>query len=357
MILLLFYLAFAMFYSITLAMNAGAWKYFSWRIIYMDYPLKAIFTIPIWYLIFDLMKRQSLYLRIGITILLMPIWVKGWQATYYFIVDNFTDSFRLQGTGEWWDVYIPGLFYFIQFGMFFAVEYYQNFIKTLREKAESEKLVLAGELSALKAQLNPHFLYNAFNTISASVPPREESTRELIAHLSDMFRYQLMAGRKDRITLSEEVEFIRDYLTLEKARFADRLRVNIQIPAVLSSTAVPPLILQPLVENAIKHGIAPLIDGGEVSILAKQTDDGNLLLTVADTGGGFKEHENTKGTGLGLQNIRRRLELLFNSELKIKTNADQGTEVSFQIPLTYVTQDRTDRRRSARPQTPQRVPS
>lgn len=356
--LAVFYLIFALFYMFSLSLSAGGLEWLSWGIVYLDYPLKAIMTVPIWWLVFRKMADRSIFLRIGITLLLLPLWVKGWQTIYYYYLDNFTGTFHLEGAGEWWDIYIPALFYCIQFGVFFTVENYQNFKRTVRAKAESEKLVLAGELSALKAQLNPHFLYNAFNTISASVPPGEEKTRELIGHLSDMFRFQLKASKLNSISLREEIKFIEDYLTMEKARFGERLRVELSIPADLAGAAVPPLILQPLVENAVKHGIAPLVEGGRVTITAIAIDKENLQLTVADNGAGF---ENTgtslqQGNGVGLANIRRRLELIFGTELIIQRPPEGGTRIHFTIPLTYVIQDRTDRRRSPRPQTLEGVP-
>lgn len=357
-VLALFYLFFGLFYAISLALSIGSMEYISWRIVYLDYPMKALLTLPIWWLIFRRLSNHPLFLRIGLTVVLLPIWVKSWQSIYYYYIDNFTTSFRLVGPGEWWDVYIPALFYCIQFGVLFAVEYYQNFHATLLAKAESEKLVLAGELSALKAQLNPHFLYNSFNTISASVPPREEKTRELIAHLSDMFRYQLKASQLDQIPLAEEISFIEDYLTLEKARFGDRLRVSIAVPESLKHAAVPPLILQPLVENAVKHGIAPLMAGGSIHIEAQL--DGmtqQLTLSVEDSGAGFSKPPTTPGTGIGLQNLRRRLDLLYGTSLQIDDRPGGGSRIHFSIPLIHVQESNPSRRRNARPETTPGIPS
>lgn len=317
----------------------------NWQTIYLDYPLKAIFTYAVWWLVFRKWKHWSVPSRILLTLALWPIWTKVWQQVYYWLADNFTGGFRLSGSPEWWDIYIPSLFYGIQFGIFYALEYATNLRQSERAKAESERLALAGELKALKAQLNPHFLYNAFNTISASVPPDQESTRELIAELSDMFRYQLKAARADLVPLGEELDFINDYLTLEKARFGERLRVQVLVPDELRKAVIPPMLLQPLVENAVLHGISPLLSGGVVTIAA-DTEDDRLLLRIADSGVGMDLKAANNGTGFGLGNTRRRLQLLYNRDLTISRPPEGGTLLEIEIPLSYVTKSSPDRRRS-----------
>lgn len=349
-----FYLAFAFFYALILEFSSGEFDSISWRIIYLDYPLKAIFTLPVWWLLFRRLAALSLTERVLLTLVLMPLWVKGWQQTYYFIVEKFGNGWHLRGGAEWWDIYIPALFYCIQFGIFFALEYYHNFRRSLLEKAEAERLLLSSELAALRAQLNPHFLYNAFNTISASVPPGQEETREMIARLSDLFRHRLRTEKCERITLADEVTFIRDYLELERARLGDRLHFRIELSPGTEGAAVPPLILQPLVENAIKHGIAPRLEGGAITVSASGRAD-VLRLMVTDNGAGFEHEAQTAGHGVGLQNVNRRLELLYGTQLQIDSRPGQ-TSVSLEIPRTDVHQDRPDRRRSPRPQITERIP-
>jgi signal transduction histidine kinase len=314
-----------------------------------------LFTLPIWWLIFRKFKHWKLLTRIGLTLLLLPIWAKGWQQFYYWTVDTFFNGSHLGGAVEWWDIYIPALFYFIQFGIFYGYEYHWNLRRSEQAEAESARLALSSELSALKAQLNPHFLYNAFNAISASVPPGQEATRELIAQLSDMFRYQLRAARADEVPFAEEIDFVNDYLTLEKARFGDRLRVAIEVPESLKKALVPPLLIQPLVENAVRHGISPLLEGGNVTILASEVD-GVLRIEVLDTGVGLSPEKLEKSTGFGLLNTRRRLQLLFNQDLLIEVPAAGGTRIVIEIPLKYVAESSPDRRRSSRPQIAEGIP-
>ena len=263
---------------------------------------------------------------------------------------------HLQGPGEWWDIYIPALFYVLQFGLFHAYAYYQHLRRAERAQAETERLALATELSALKAQLNPHFLYNAFNTISASTGPEQEHTRDMIAQLSDLFRYQLRANRTELLPLREELDFVNGYLGLERERFGERLTYRVQIARMdLNDALLPPLLLQPLVENAVRHGIAPRIAGGTVTVSAAADPHTQLLtLSVTDDGGGFDPA--TAARGYGLTNTERRLRLLFDTPLRIDSAPGRGTRCSFSIPLTYAPQSSTDRRRSPRPQVADGVP-
>jgi signal transduction histidine kinase len=332
-LLLGFYLAFGLFYMIALnrSFPEEYRENFSWRIVYLDYPLKALFTLPVWYLTFRVFRARSMAFKLILNLALLPVWVKGWQLTYYWICDRFLGGGHLQGNGQWWDVYIPGLFYCVQFGIFHAWVYYQDLRRTERERAESERLALDSELSALKAQLNPHFLYNAFNTISASTGPGQERTRDMIAQLSDLFRYQLRANRREVMPLGSELDFVAGYLQLERARFGERLRYTIEVERPeLRRAAIPPLLLQPLVENSVRHGISPLVGGGEVSISVTERE-GQLHLTVSDDGCGFDPAEVVRG--YGLNNTERRLELLYGRALEIESRPDGGTRCRFSMPF------------------------
>lgn len=352
-LLLLLYLGFAVFYmySLYFSFSATVDGSPSYDIIFLDYPLKALFTIPIWYLIFRILNHWSLERKLLMNLLLMPVWIKGWQWTYYWILDTFyTDSYHLEGSAEWWDVYIPGLFYVLQFGIFHAWDNYERFLREERERAEIQQLALVAELDALKAQLNPHFLYNSLNTISASVDPGQEGTRKMIGMLGDLFRYQLVANRRQEVRLTEELDFVTDYLRLEEARFGERLRFRIDIApdAPERRALIPPLLLQPLVENAVRHGISPSIIGGEV-IISVEAKDNTLHCSVFNTGKAVDPHRAKSPNGFGLKNTRRRLQLLYNAPLELYSD-DSGTHCKFSIPLTYDKNHTADRRRSARPQ-------
>jgi signal transduction histidine kinase len=325
----------------------------SWQILYVDYPLKALLTLPVWYFVFRVLENLSPWKKLMANLLFMPFWIKGWQLIYYWICRNFLDGYHLMGSSEWWDIYIPGLFFTLQFGIFHAWHYHKNFRITSLAQAEAERLALSSELNALKAQLNPHFLYNSLNTISASVGPEQENTRRMIANLSDLFRYQLAANRRDRVRLGEELDFVSDYLRLEHARFGERLHFSVEANG-LEEALIPPLLIQPLVENAVRHGISPSIIGGEVRLEA-QASEGQLQLTIFNTGRPCDPEKVAKSSGYGLCNTRRRLQLLFNADLHLSSN-HKGTTCTFTIPLKYESDPVIDRRRSPRPEITPGVP-
>ena len=358
---ILLYLSFGLFYMVVLRFSfplgyrapEGLFAYFNFRILYLDYPLKALYTLPIWYLTFVTFRSWRLPYKLLLNLAFLPLWAKGWQLSYYWLVDYFFGGGHLQGPGEWWDIYIPALFYILQFGIFHAWHYYQDLRRTELARAESDRLALSSELSALKAQLNPHFLYNAFNTISASTGPGQERTRDMIAQLSDLFRYQLRAYRERVLPLADELDFVTDYLALERERFGKRLAYRIEIPPELLGAEIAPLLLQSLVENAVRHGLSPLLEGGAVTVSAT-AEAGLLTLTVADDGAGFDPAHSTPG--YGLTNTRRRLALLYGTELTIASTPGHGTRCIFYIPLAYAPQSSRDRRRSPRPSTAPGVP-
>ena len=189
---------------------------------------------------------------------------------------------------------------------------------------------LKSELAAIKAQLNPHFLYNVFNTINASVPSKQEKTRQLIATLADLFRYQLKASKKELVPLSDEIEFVNKYLELEKARFEERLEIAINVPEELNQEMVPPMLLQPLVENSVKHGISNSVEGGTISVTIFKDED-KLKFEIADTGKGVKDKKSLFGKGIGLSNTQLRLQKMYQSQLELLDNEPHGLKIRFSL--------------------------
>ena len=236
----------------------------------------------------------------------------------------------MEGNGQVWDIYIPALFYLIQFAIFHAYEHYVINQRRLQYEIELKNSALKSELSAIKAQLNPHFLYNVFNTINASVPKEMEETREMIAELSDLFRYQLKASREDFVTLAEELEFVNKYLKLEQKRFEDRLSITITVDDGLLSRKIPPMILQPLVENSVKHGISPLVKGGRIDISIQEKAD-KLLFEISDTGVGVDDKDAIFTLGVGLSNTQKRLQKMYQSTLYVSDNLPSGLKVQFEL--------------------------
>ncbi len=295
----------------------------------LQYSIFFIFTIPIWWLIFVRLKHHILWKKIVMHLFLLPLFVYLTQQVYYFVCEAL-DWFHLTGSSEVWDLYIPSLFYLIQFGIFHSYDHYRENQRKLKLEGELKQAALKSELAAIKAQLNPHFLYNVFNTINASVPPTQEKTRTLIATLADLFRYQLKATKLDLVTLKEELEFVEKYLELEKARFEERLDIEINVPRELHSEKIPPMLLQPIVENSVKHGISNTLKGGKISISIFK-DGEKLKFEIADTGVGVKDKESVFNKGVGLTNTRLRLQKMYQSHLEVLDNEPQGLKIRFAL--------------------------
>ena len=333
----LFYLFFMVSYYFALAISQldyskdEIFSFRNFRPQIVDYILKFMFTVPIWLLIFKFLRYKSLKFRLIIHIFTLPIFILVWQKSHYFVLE-LLDIKHLNGYLQAWDIYIPGLFYCIQFGVLHAFEYYTDNLEQQKIQSELRELSLKSELSALKSQLNPHFLYNVFNTINASVPKELEKTREMIATLADMFRYQLQASQTDYVTIRDEINFVKQYLELEKARFEDRLQIQIDIPIDILEHQIPPMIIQPLVENAVKHGISSLLEGGTILIEIKKVNN-QLRCTIADTGVGITDKNAVFGKGIGLTNIKLILEKTYNSALDLSDNVPKGLKIDFEIPI------------------------
>lgn len=217
----------------------------------------------------------------------------------------------------------------------------------LREQ-EISKLATEAELRALRAQINPHFLFNALTTIGYLIQTTPEKALETLMRLTGLLRGILRRSEGEFSTLAEEVELIRSYLDIEHARFEERLRVSIDIPPALNRLKIPALLIQPLVENAIKHGISPCKAGGEVKLTAElinsDKDQQILKLQVCDTGAGVSDIELAKNRkrGVGLINVERRLKCHYGDVaiLSINSTLGKGTTVNISLPLNNIPHNR-----------------
>jgi two-component system LytT family sensor kinase len=204
-------------------------------------------------------------------------------------------------------------------------------------EAEQQRVALArSELRALRAQISPHFIYNTLNTIAAFIRTQPDRARELLLEFADFTRRAFRAPQGEFATLADELIYVRQYLQLEQARLGDRLRIRLNVePEVLNAT-VPTLLVQPLVENAVKHGVETAHDGGVVTIRVEDRDD-ECLIVVHDDGAGFPEplaaRSATEGHG-ALANIDRRLRQVFGPAygLVIESRAGAGTTVQVRVP-------------------------
>jgi two-component system, LytTR family, sensor kinase len=202
------------------------------------------------------------------------------------------------------------------------------------QEADQQRVALARtELLALRAQISPHFIYNGLNTIAAFIRTDPDRARELILEFADFTRRAFKGDPGEFTTLADELIYVRQYLQLEQARLGERLRVRLNVEPEVLNAAVPTLIMQPLVENAIKHGVEAVRSGGTVTIRAEDEDD-ECLIVVQDDGAGFEPlAEPAAGTG-ALANIDRRLRHVFGPgyALSIHSRPGSGTTVKVRVP-------------------------
>jgi signal transduction histidine kinase len=228
--------------------------------------------------------------------------------------------------------------YWLILGAYLAFEYHREAQERRSRTAHLESLLTEARLSALRAQLHPHFLFNALNTISAYVETDPRLARAMLGNLGDLLRFSLDSEDRPEVSLAQEIEALNHYLAIQCARFAERLRVHVDIPPPLLDARVPGLVLQPLVENAITHGLCDLPGVGEIQVSARASGN-NLTLTVRDNGIGLPadwslEHD----AGIGLSNTRSRLTAMYGTghRFSVEPAKDGGVVVEIRIPCVFV---------------------
>ena len=317
-----------------------------------DYGVKGALTLPVWWIVVRQLDGRPRAQALAHAVL-GPLWVWAWFAIYRGMAPVL-GYWVLPGTAQVWDLYIPALVYLAQFGALHAARY----VSEVKRQAVAERALLArqaelegaardAQLAALRAQMDPHFLFNTLNSVAASVPPEQGATRDLVARLAGLVRYTLAAARRDRVLLREEIDFVRDYLALEQERMGDRLAVEVDADADALDVLVPPMLIQPLVENAVRHGLAPTLGGGTVRVEARCVGDAVHVLVRDDGAGpsrpvatllaGSGPDAGARRTGVGLANTDARLRALFGDGLALDVPGSgdgqaRGFEARFAVP-------------------------
>jgi len=215
-------------------------------------------------------------------------------------------------------------------------------VSRLAEKEILEQTLLRlkseAELEALRAKVNPHFLFNTLNSIASLIPVDPERAEEMVQRMSNLFRYVLSAGERGKVPLDEELDTVGEYLEIEKVRLGDRLNYEIDRDKGLDGVTIPVMILQPLVENSVNHGIVPHKDGGSIGIRCRKLDD-RCSITIVDTGKGFDPQSTAEGFGLG--GVRQRLELNYPKSHEFQISTDGGVTIQITIPIAHENHDGT----------------
>jgi two-component system, LytTR family, sensor kinase len=225
--------------------------------------------------------------------------------------------------------------YIITIAVYYVIRYFQGLQRKEFEKSELDIKNREMQISLLKSQINPHFLFNTLNSINTLIGSSKEQARRVITQLSDIFRYALDSHGDEMVRLIHELDFIDNYIRIQQVRFGDRLKFVKQVDFSCLSVHIPPMILQPLVENSVKYGIAPKDDGGTIVLTIKRFNS-MIFFEVKDDGLGSKAKKVMDGSsgGVGLKNTDQRLKSIFGSGsgLRIKSN-EWGYSVSFFIPF------------------------
>jgi LytS/YehU family sensor histidine kinase len=240
----------------------------------------------------------------------------------------------------WFDKFYNGILTFlVLYAAIVTVSYVLDSRERLAlqrtETARLNELLSKAQLDALRRQIEPHFLFNTLNAVAGLVREgRNDAAVGMIAGLSDFLRRVLQDSTQQQVPLGEEMEFAQKYLDIQKVRFAERLQLSVDVPKELYPAQVPSLILQPMVENAVKHGIAKRAQGGAIRIAASRCD-GVLTLRVCNDGPSLPVGWEMARSGIGMSNVRTRLQSLYGDafELSMRNQDAGGVEVSVSLPF------------------------
>lgn len=231
-------------------------------------------------------------------------------------------------------------------GISYAIVFYRTSVERARAVEAARAELARAELRALRAQINPHFLFNTLNSIASLISVNPAAAEDTTTRLAEIFRYALTTSSREQARLADEVDFLRDYLAIEHIRFGERLRVRESIDPDLEDAMVPSLLLQPLVENAVKYAVSSRPEGGTVAITARRDGD-DLLIEVADDGPGIDRASANPGTGFGLNSVRERLRASGRPDaIAIESSPGSGTRIRIRLPLEGQTGARPAERRA-----------
>jgi two-component system, LytTR family, sensor kinase len=216
-------------------------------------------------------------------------------------------------------------------------------IERVRIEGHLSRQLVEAELRALRSQINPHFLFNSLNTIASLIPSEPKKAERMTVRLSSIFRYVLIHADRPLTSIDEEMEFLRTFLEIEQIRFGERLSVSFEVDPAAKHLTIPSLILQPLVENAIKHGVAPKIGKSRI-VIGVRLFEGTIQIDIDDDGVGLRQGSGVdrqmsartmNGTGIGLQNIRERLNTLYGegASLTVIDLDNTGCRATLTIPI------------------------
>ena len=304
----------------------------------------AVLSIPIWFLCkrihFENISRIAFIVsHFFLGNLFSALWLFLTYGIWYLSTGKeIFDLVHFEQIVGW--QYLSGITtYFLVSGIFYTIIYYRRFRDKELKEAELKVLTKEAELKALKMQINPHFLFNSLNSINALIKHSPDQARKMMSLLSDLLRFSLETKEESKIPLKQELEIMHRYLNIERIRFRDRMEVHEEIEQGIDIYKVPAMLLQPLLENSIKHGISSHREKGWISVKLSKHNN-NIRISVSNSMGNPANEVQNKKNGLstGLQNIRKRLNLIYGSRCKFTVNGPKPDifKVEITIPAEQV---------------------
>jgi len=292
--------------------------------------LLGLMSLTCWYLLKVLPAHETPWLKLigtwfGTAIVLIAVWITATVKWAQYLLPAEGQATATSAAPTW---ALAGLIGFsITVLSHYLVAAFERSQVAEKDALHSQVLQREAELRSLRSQLDPHFLFNALNSVAALIGTDTAAARRMCFLMAGFFRKSVALGKEESIPLAEEMQLVETFLAIEEVRFGDRLRKKFDVAEDTLKLAVPPLVLQPLVENAVHHGIAHLLEGGEVVVTARQ---GNGLLELVVENACDADRPPSKGTGTGLQNVRARIETLFGHTARVESNA---TPTHFKVTL------------------------
>jgi len=296
----------------------------------------AVIALGLWYPVKFMQAGESRTLGLvlnylGVALLTIALWLTAGYFIVEMILGEDNEYIPFLDQSMPWRVVSGTLVYLVVLLIYYLILYYSDLQEKIRLEANLKTLVKESELNMFKSQINPHFIFNSLNSINSLILTDHQRAQDMIIKLSEFLRYALKYNQKEKISLQEELHNTHLYLEIEKIRFGEKLRIENRIPEEYKACLIPNMILQPLIENAIKHGVYESTETVTISLDAHAPDD---FLNITITNNFDPEQPGRKGNGMGLKNVQNRLMLIYNRSDLFSWNIE-GTVFNAELSVPY----------------------
>jgi two-component system, LytTR family, sensor kinase len=272
--------------------------------------------------------------RVIFSVLLMAVALYGARILFSLPLGQFNSAIAFSSSNFFGLTLLFAFIFFLWASLYFVYNYFERYNKSLKLEATVKEI----ELTNLKSQLNPHFIFNALNSIRALIDENPEKCKQAVNQLATILRSSLATGKKGLTPFEDELRIVKDYIGLEQIRFEERLKASFDIDDESLDFLVPPLMVQTLVENGIKHGISKLTEGGSIHLKTEVHDD-RLKILVRNSGAYVVgEHTSPRGLGLGLDNTTHRLKLIYGEAASLHLSAEKNNFVLVEVEIPHIYQ-------------------